>query len=116
MKVRARIMELIKEAGVPGVTSEIRESKTAGYYESPNTLFAEQLAETVEHVTGNKPIFKILTGGTDAISIKQYMGTPCLGYGSSIEGQAHVPDEKNTIDILMTSCKVYATFPYHYTG
>ena len=116
MKVRERILELVEEAGVPGVEAQGRASKTAGYYESPNTPFARQLAETVERVTGNKPIFKLLTGGTDAVSVKRFTGIPCLGFGASMEGQAHAPDERNSVEVLTMSGKVYAVFPLIYRG
>ncbi len=116
MKVKERIEELVKEAGVPGVEAIVRASETAGYHESPNSPFAHQLAETVQKVTGRKPTFKILTGGTDAISIKRYTGIPCLGYGTSMTGQAHQPDEHNTIANLVLGVKVYAGFPLIYTG
>lgn len=115
VKVRERISALVKDAGETGVTVEFpRPSKTTGYYESPNTLFARQLAQVVEKTTGNQPIFKLLTGGTDAVGIKQFIDLPCLGFGSSIEGQAHSPNEHNSIELLVMSCKVYAAFPLIY--
>lgn len=117
VKVRERISEHVKEAGEAGVTLEFRRaSKTAGYYESPNTPFARKLAETVERATGSKPIFKLLTGGTDAVRIKSYLDIPCLGFGSSIEGQAHAPDEHSDIELLMMSSKVYSAFPLIFKG
>jgi succinyl-diaminopimelate desuccinylase len=117
VKVRERISELVEEAGEPGVTVEFPQpTQTAGYYESPNTPFARQLAATVETATGHTPIFKILTGGTDAVGIKRYIDVPCLGFGSSIEGQAHAPNEHNSLELLTMSCKVYAAFPLIYTG
>lgn len=117
VKVRNRISELVELAGEAGVSVEFRRpTKTAGYYESPKTPFAVQLSETVDKATGKKPIFKILTGGTDAVRIKSYIDIPCLGFGSSIEGQAHAPDEHNDIDLLVMSCKVYTTFPLMYKG
>jgi succinyl-diaminopimelate desuccinylase len=114
LNVKARLESLIEEADVEGVVAEIRSSETAGYYESPDTVFARDLSKTVKEVTGKDPIFKLLTGGTDAVSVKRFMGTPCLGFGASIEGQAHAPDERVSIDVLETSCKVYAVFPYIY--
>jgi len=116
LKVKKRILELVKEAGDPDVTANVRAGETAGYYESPNTPFAQQLSETVRMVTGNKPIFKILTGGTDAVSVKRFAGIPCLGFGAGMEGQAHAPDERNSIDLLELSCKVYGVFPLIYKG
>jgi succinyl-diaminopimelate desuccinylase len=114
LKVKARLEELLKVANIEGVTAEIRASETAGYYESPDTVFAHNLSETVKNITGKTPIFKLLTGGTDAVSVKRFMGISCLGFGASIEGQAHAPNEKVTIDVLENSCKVYAVFPYFY--
>lgn len=116
LKVKERIEELVREAGVSGVEANVSASETAGYYESPNSAFAQQLAETVQKVTGRKPTFKILTGGTDAISIKRFTGIPCLGYGTSMTGQAHQPDERNKIENLVLGVKVYAGFPLIYRG
>jgi succinyl-diaminopimelate desuccinylase len=113
--VRNRITQLLKDADIPGVSLEFpRSSETAGYYESPDTSFAMLLAEAVQKVTGIKPIFKLLTGGTDAILIKKFIDIPCLGFGSSIEGQAHAPNEHNTVDLLLMSSKVYSVFPFIY--
>ena len=116
LKVKERIEELVREADIPGVEVSVRAGETAGYYESPDTPFACQLAETVKKVTGLTPTFKILTGGTDAISIKHYTGIPCLGYGTSMTGQAHQPDEHNVIENLVLGVKVYSALPLIYRG
>ncbi|HUS77684.1 MAG TPA: ArgE/DapE family deacylase [Patescibacteria group bacterium] len=116
LKVKKRIEELVAQAGVPGVEAQVRAGETAGYYESPNSPFADQLAETIGKVTGKKPIFKILTGGTDAVSIKRFTGLPCLGYGTSLVGMAHQPNERVTIENLVLGVKVYAGFQLLYTG
>jgi succinyl-diaminopimelate desuccinylase len=111
-RIREQLRNLVEKAGEHEVIVDFQNlSDTAGYYESPNTPFAQQLAQTVEQITGNTPIFKILTGGTDAIPIKSYVDIPCLGFGSSLEGQAHVPNEHNCLDVLMMSAKVYTAFP-----
>jgi succinyl-diaminopimelate desuccinylase len=121
MKVRARIMELIQEAGVPGVTSEIRESKTAGYYEPPNAPSVKCLAETVEKVTGEKPALTIAPWGTDAVRLKHFIktdkhpnGIPALIFGPMIENQLHQSNEYVPIQNLITAAKVYALFPFYY--
>jgi succinyl-diaminopimelate desuccinylase len=116
LKVKERIEELVKQAGVPGVEVSVRASETAGYYESPNSVFAGQLAQTLQKVTRRKPIFKILTGGTDAVSIKRFTGIPCLGYGASLTDMAHKPDERVSIENLVLGVKVYTGFPLLYTG
>ncbi|UCD44580.1 MAG: M20/M25/M40 family metallo-hydrolase [Candidatus Bathyarchaeota archaeon] len=116
LKVKERILELVQQAGVPGVEAEVRARETAGYYESPDSAFAHQLGATIEALTGKKPIFKILTGGTDAVSIKNYAGIPCLGYGTSLVGMAHQPDEHVTVENLVLGVKVYAGFPVLYKG
>ena len=116
LKVKERIEELVKEAGVPGVEAIVRARETAGYHESPDSPFANQLAETLEKATGKKPVFKILTGGTDAVSIKHFTGIPCLGYGTSLTGMAHQPDEHVTVENLVLGIKVYAGFPLVYEG
>jgi succinyl-diaminopimelate desuccinylase len=114
VKVREKILSLVDESNEDIEVKFRNLDKTAGYYESSNTLFAQNLADTVKRVTGVNPIFKILTGGTDAVRIKKFIDIPCFGFGSSIEGQAHAPNEHNHIDILMMSCKVYAAFPLVY--
>lgn len=116
LKVKERILELVKDADVPGVEAQVRASETAGYYESPNTSEAKQLVETVEKVTKKKPIFRILTGGTDAVSVKRFTGIPCLGFGAGMLEQAHSPDERNSIEQIMMSTKVYTAFPFIYKG
>jgi succinyl-diaminopimelate desuccinylase len=116
LKVKERILGLVEEADVPGVEAEVRAGKTAGYYESPNSPFANQLSETVERVTGSKPIKKILTGGTDAVSITRYTGIPCLGYGTSLTGMAHQPNEHVTVENLILGVKIYAGFSALYRG
>lgn len=113
-KVKDRIEGLVRDAGISGVSVEVRASETAGYYESPYSDFSKQLAETVEKVTGINPVFKILTGGTDAISIKHYTGISCLGYGTSLTGMAHQPDERITIENLVLGIKIYTGFPLLY--
>jgi succinyl-diaminopimelate desuccinylase len=115
-KVRDRIRELVAEAGIPGVEVEVSVPDTVGYYESPSSPFAIQLSETIERVTGKRPLFKILTGGTDAISIKRFTGIPCLGYGTSLTGKAHQPDEYVTVENLVLGVKVYSAFPLIYRG
>jgi len=116
LEVKARIEELIEESGIEDVEAVVMARETAGYYESPNSAFADQLAETVKKVTGADPVFKILTGGTDAISIKNFTGIPCLGYGTSLTGMAHQPDEHITVENLVLGVKVYAGFPLIYKG
>ncbi len=116
MKVKERIEELVQEAGVPGMEVVVRAGETAGYHESPKSMFADQLSETLRKLTGKTPVIKILTGGTDAISVKQFTGIPCLGYGTSLTGMAHQPNEYVTIENLVLGIKVYAGFPLIYTG
>ena len=114
LKVKERIEALVAEAGEPGVEAVVRARETAGYYEPSNSRFARQLAGVVGKATGKKPIFKILTGGTDAVSIKRFTGIPCLGYGTSLTGVAHQPNERVTIENLVLGVKVYSAFPLAY--
>jgi len=116
LKVKERILELVKEANVPGVEAVVRARETAGYHESPNSPFAHQLSDTIQEFTRKRPIIKILTGGTDAISIKNHAGIPCLGYGTSLVGMAHQPDEYVTIENLVLGVKVYTGFALTYKG
>ena len=116
LMMKARIEKLVKEANIPGIEVSVDAGETAGYHEPPNSTFATQFAATVRKATRRKPSFKILTGGTDAISIKNYTSIPCLGYGSSLTGQAHVPDEYITVENLVLGVKIYSTFPIIYRG
>jgi len=114
LRVKDRIEELVKEAGIDGIEVSVMARETAGYYESPDTPFARQLSETIHKVTGRVPSFKILTGGTDAVSIKHFTGIPCLGYGTGLTGMAHQPNEHISIDNLVLGVKVYSAFPLIY--
>jgi len=114
LKVKARIEELVKEVDIAGIEVSVMARETAGYYESPDTPFARQLSETIQKVTGRVPSFKILTGGTDAVSIKRFTGIPCLGYGTGLTGMAHQPNEHISIDNLVLGVKVYSAFPLIY--
>ncbi len=116
MKVKSQIERLVREANVPGVEAEVKAAPYVGYYESPHSPFAIQLAETVERVTGKKPFYKLLTGGHDGVKTSRIAGIPSLGYGTSITGQAHQPDERNTIENLVLGVKIYSAFPLIYTG
>jgi succinyl-diaminopimelate desuccinylase len=86
----------------------------AGFYENPNTVFVKHFAKTIKKATGKKPSMKILTGGTDGISTSKISGIMSLGYGTSISGVAHQPNEYITIENLVLGIKVYAAFPYLY--
>ncbi|MGD2142537.1 MAG: M20/M25/M40 family metallo-hydrolase, partial [Candidatus Bathyarchaeota archaeon] len=105
-----------KESKIFGLEVKVQARETAGYYESPDSPFANFFANAVEKATGKKPIFKILTGGTDAVSIKQFTGIPCLGYGTSLTGMAHQPDEYVTVENLVLGVKVYSVFALLYRG
>ncbi len=122
--VRKEIDRLVKAANVPGV--EVASGKEthakasgklgdqAGFYESPDTDFAKQLVKTIKKATGKRPSLKLLTGGTDGISTSKISGIPSLGYGTSISGVAHQPNEYITVENLVLGVKIYASFPYFY--
>ena len=116
--VRKEIEKIVKEAGVPGVevapSAAPRAGDKAGYYESPDTVFAKQFAKSVKKATGKKPGFKILTGGTDGVSTSKIAGIPSLGYGTSLTGQAHQPNEYITFENLILGIKIYTGFPLIY--
>jgi succinyl-diaminopimelate desuccinylase len=114
LKVKERIEELVKESGIEGLEVQVRASETAGYFESPNSSFASQFGEIVEMITGKKPSLKILTGGTDGISTSRIAGIPSLGWGASLAGEAHQPDEKISIENLVLGVKIYSAFPLSY--
>ncbi len=122
--VRKEIDRIVKAAGVDGVeVASGREthadgrsklSDKAGFYENPDTVFAKQLSKTIKKATGKRPSMKILTGGTDGISTSKIAGIPSLGYGTSISGVAHQPNEYITVENLILGVKIYASFPYFY--
>lgn len=122
--VRKEIDSIVKAAGVPGVeVASGRETHAkasgklgdqAGFYESPDTVFAKQFTKAIKKATGKKPGMKILTGGTDGISTSKIAGIPSLGYGTSISGVAHQPNEYITVENLVLGIKVYAAFPILY--
>ena len=122
--VRKEIERLVKDANIPGVeVASGRETHAkasgklgdqAGFYEPTDTLFANQLVKTIKKATGKKPGFKILTGGTDGISTSKIAGIPSLGYGTSISGVAHQPNEYITVDNLVLGVKIFGAFPLIY--
>lgn len=118
-KVVERIKELVKESGIDGLevvaSREIKDpEETAGYFESPNSSFAEQFKGILSIITGKEVNIKILTGGTDGISTSKIARIPSLGYGTSLTGQAHQPNERITIKNLVLGIKVYTAFPLIY--
>jgi succinyl-diaminopimelate desuccinylase len=112
-KVKSHLQQLIDSSGVREVKTEFIQV-SGGYYESPKSAFSRQLGKTIQKVTGAKPVYKVLTGGTDAVSLKKYQGIPCLGFGAGVEGQAHAPEEHVPIDDLVMASKVYTAFPFNY--
>ncbi len=118
--VKKEIERIVKAANISGVEvasgreTHARLGDKAGFYESPDTVFAKQFSKTIKKVTGKRPSMKILTGGTDGISTSKIAGIPSLGYGTSISGVAHQPNEYITVENLVLGIKVYAGFPYFY--
>jgi succinyl-diaminopimelate desuccinylase len=119
-KVRQRVQELVEESKITGLEikpnprNESNKEQTAGYFEPMNTPFANQFSKIVEKVTDKEPMFKILTGGTDGTRISKETSIPCLGYGTSITGQAHQPNEYITIENLVLGIKIYTGLSYSY--
>ncbi|MCW4048171.1 MAG: ArgE/DapE family deacylase [Candidatus Bathyarchaeota archaeon] len=117
LRVVNRIKELVKESGIDGLEITSRDHKpddTAGYYESPNSSFADQFTDIIGKITGIPVNMKILTGGTDGISTSKRAGIPSLGYGTSLTGQAHQPDERVTVENLVLGVKIFTAFPLLY--
>ena len=117
-KVFNQIKKFVEESNIKGLevvpTREYKPDDTAGYYESPNSEFALQFKDIIKKITGKSVNMKILTGGTDGISTSKIAGIPSLGYGTSLTGQAHQPDERITIENLVLGVKVYTAFPLFY--
>jgi succinyl-diaminopimelate desuccinylase len=113
-----RIKKLVKESGIEELevvaTRNHKPEDTAGYYESPNSSFADQLIGIIKELTGKPVNMKILQGGTDGISTSKIAGIPSLGYGTSLTGQAHQPDERVTIENLVLGVKIFTAFPLFY--
>ncbi|HXH23500.1 MAG TPA: ArgE/DapE family deacylase [Dehalococcoidia bacterium] len=110
-KVRARMLELVAEAGVQGVEAEVRPSLagSAGYYESPSHPFVQHMRAAVKAATGTLPALRLLSGGTDGISTHHIAGIPSVGFGAgSAGGGAHGPNEFVKIADLVRAAKVYA--------
>jgi succinyl-diaminopimelate desuccinylase len=116
MKVKSQIEKLVRDANVSGVEVEVRAMPYVGYYESPHSPFAIQLVETVEKVTGKKPFHRIVQGGNDGVKTSRIAGISSLGYGITMAGQAHMPDEHITFENLVLGVKIYAAFPIIYRG
>jgi succinyl-diaminopimelate desuccinylase len=115
LMVKKKIEELVRESGIDGLEVQVSAREYAGYFESPDSSFAAQFRDTVEMITGRTPSFKILTGGTDGISTSRISGIPSLGWGTSLSGEAHQPDEKISIENLVLGVKIYSAFPLLYS-
>jgi succinyl-diaminopimelate desuccinylase len=117
-KVVERIKELVKESGIKGLevvaTRDYKPEDTAGYCETPNSSFANQFTGLIKEITGKPVNMKILTGGTDGVSTSKIAGIPSLGYGTSLDGMAHQPDERVTIENLVLGVKIFTAFPLFY--
>jgi succinyl-diaminopimelate desuccinylase len=111
-KVRRRILDLVAESGVEGVSAEVRPSLNgrAGYFESPDHPFVKHLCASVERATGQAPALRLLSGGTDGISTHHISAIPSVGFGAgSAGGAAHGPNEFVKIADLVRAAKVYTT-------
>jgi succinyl-diaminopimelate desuccinylase len=117
-KVIDRIKELVKESGIKGLeVLALRHHEPediAGYYESPDSNFAYQFKDIIQVITGKLVNMKLLTGGTDGISTSKIAGIPSLGYGTSLTGQAHQPDERVSIENLVLGVKIFTALPLFY--
>lgn len=116
-KVVQQIKKLVEDSGIKGLEVEHREYRPddiAGFSEAPDSSFANQFKGLIHKVTGKPVNTKILTGGTDGISTSRIAGIPSLGYGTSLTGQAHQPNERITIENLVLGVKIYTTFPLYY--
>lgn len=110
-KVRAHMLDLVSQAGVPDVTAEVRPSVagSAGYYESPAHPFVAHMRASIQRVTGIEPGLRLLSGGTDGISTHHISGIPSVGFGAgSAGGGAHGPNEFVRIADLVRAARVYA--------
>ncbi len=117
-QVRRRMLDLVAEAGVDGVTAEIRPAPNAatGYYESPEHPFVRHLCAAVQRATGIAPALRLLSGGTDGISTHHVSGIPSVGFGAgSAGGAAHGPNEFVKVADLVRAAKIYATAALTFT-
>jgi succinyl-diaminopimelate desuccinylase len=112
-RVKAQLEALVANAGVE---IAVRAPAVVGYYESPTEAAAKGLAKTLRRMTGKEPMAKILTGGTDGIPVHHLSGIPSVGWGTSLTGMAHQPDERISIENLVLGVKVYTAFPFIYKG
>lgn len=117
LRVVERIKELVKESGIKGLEvkhQNLKPDDTAGFCETPDTSFAHQFTDVIHKITGKPVNMKVLTGGTDGVSTSRIAGIPSLGYGTSLTGQAHQPNERITIENLVLGVKIYTAFPLTY--
>ncbi|RMF91911.1 MAG: M20/M25/M40 family metallo-hydrolase, partial [Nitrospinota bacterium] len=112
-RVRDRMLELLQEAGVEGITADISTGR-GGFYESPHHPAVIQFRQAVELALGNAPVMKISTGGTDGVSVHHIAKIPCVTYGPLVPGVAHTPNEFVTLHNLIMAAQVFAVFPLVY--
>jgi succinyl-diaminopimelate desuccinylase len=117
-RISDRVLELIADAGVEGVTAEFRSGLkgTTGYYESPGHPFVGHVSAAIELATGTRPALRLLSGGTDGIWMHHIAGIPSVGFGAgSAGGGAHGPNEFVKIADLVRAAKVYAAAMMSFT-
>ncbi len=112
-RAKKHLLKLVEDSEITGIMTEFIQEEV-GYFESPRSQFAKQFSRAVKLATGTLPTCQVLTGGTDAVSLKKLRGIPCLGFGAGPDGQAHAPNEHVPINDLVTAAKVYAIFPLIY--
>jgi succinyl-diaminopimelate desuccinylase len=113
-RVRDRMLELLKESGVEGITADIN-TERGGFYVSPQHPAVIQFRKTITMLMGKEPLMKISTGGTDGVSVHHIAHIPCVTYGPLVPGVAHTPNEYITMENLVMATEVFATFPLVYT-
>lgn len=88
-----------------GAEVDVRHWRDPNYSDPKHPLF-KIVAQSVEDITGNKPVLACMFGGTDCRFWRQMFGTPCAVYGPTPH---HVGAENEYIvaDDLTAVCKVH---------
>ena len=71
--------------------------------------------EAYRELFGREPEVGRWTFSTNGVSIAGLHGIPCIGFGPGHEEMAHAPNEKVSIDELVTATLFYACFPFQFS-
>jgi succinyl-diaminopimelate desuccinylase len=105
-KVKARLLELLEEAGLTGIECELVLSSDPNYTATTEKIYTD-LKDNVEDISGVVAAPLLVTGGTDGRYFR-LKNIPTVIYGPGEITMAHSYNEYVLVDDIITAAKVIA--------